>query len=250
MERCIAPFTDCMIALTNQEKKETLELGIGKAGRMVCILSGIDLAPFCAVTKTRRAKVLAALGWNETDFVVGTVARLVTIKNHSAIISAAGKIKDRYPAIRFLFIGDGELLDNLKEQVSTAGMNGMVLFAGWKDREELLDLLPAFDAFALCSINEGMGRAFIEAQAAGVPVIGSRICGIPEVIQEGETGFCVALNDTDALAEKITWMYDNRNKLAFMGEKGRAWATGHFSKEEMVEKIDAVYQDLFRKKGI
>lgn len=250
MERSIAPFTDCILALTNQEKKETLELGIGKAERMVSILSGIDLAPFCAVTKKRRAEVLAALGWSETDFVVGTVARLVTIKNHSAIIAAAGKIKDRCPAVRFLFVGDGELLDNLREQVSAAGIKGIVLFAGWKDREELLDLLPAFDAFVLCSINEGMGRAFIEAQAAGVPVIGSRVCGIPEVIQEGETGFCVPLNDIDALAEKITWMYNNRNKLAAMGEKGRAWAARQFSKEQMVEKIDAVYQDLFRKKRI
>ena len=250
MERCITPFTDCMVALTNQEKKETLDLGIGKAGRMVSILSGIDLAPFCAVTRARRASVLAALGWNEADFVVGTVARLVAIKNHAAIIAAAGKIKDRCPAIRFLFIGDGELQDDLNEQVNAAGLGGRVMFAGWKNREELLDLMPAFDAFVLCSINEGMGRAFIEAQAAGVPVIGSHVCGIPEVIRDGETGFCVPLDDADALAGKIMWMYNYRNDLAAMGAKGRAWALKHFSKEIMVEKIDAVYQDLFRKKGI
>jgi glycosyltransferase involved in cell wall biosynthesis len=250
IERFIFPFTDIMITLTDQEKKETLHHKIGSDGRMVRILSGIDLGPFCSVTKANRSAAIASLGLKETDFVVGTVARLVTIKNHAVIVAAAEKLKDGYPGIRFVFVGDGDLLDGLKERVAAAGIDKSVLFAGWKDREELLAILPAFDIFALCSINEGMGRAFIEAQAAGVPVIGSRVCGIPEVIQEGETGFCVALDDVDALVEKIAWMYNNRSELAAMGEKGRTWARRHFSKEIMVEKIDAVYQDLFRKKGL
>jgi glycosyltransferase involved in cell wall biosynthesis len=250
IERFIFPFTDIMIMLTDQEKKETLHRKIGSNERMVRILSGVDLAPFCLVTKADRASAIAALGLLEADFIVGTVARLVTVKNHAVIVAAAEKIKESHPDIRFVFVGDGDLQNGLKERVVAAKLEKNVLFAGWKNREELLAILPAFDIFALCSINEGMGRAFIEAQAAGVPVIGSRVCGIPEVIKEGETGFCVALNDIDALVEKIVWMHNNKGKLAIMGAMGRAWAQKHFSKEIMVEKIDRVYQDLFRKKGI
>lgn len=249
IERCISPFTDFMVMLTNQEKEETLKRGIGKSHRMVNILSGIDLAPFCAVTRSGRLSVLSQFGWSESDFIVGTVARLVEIKNHAAIVAAAKKLKNSYPSIRFLFVGDGELQEQVRSQVHSAGLDDRVLFAGWKNRDELIALLPAFDAFALCSINEGMGRAFIEAQAAGVPVIGSKVCGIPEVIREGETGFCVSLDDPDELAGKIIWMYNNREKIAVMGENGRQWAQRHFSKEIMVEKIDALYQDLFTRKG-
>lgn len=250
IERLIFRFTNIMIMLTDQEKKETLHRKIGSHERMVRILSGVDLVPFCSVRKADRASSVAALGLLESDFIVGTVARLVTIKNHAVIVAAAEKVKENHPDIRFVFVGDGDLQDGLKERVAAAGLEKQVLFTGWKNREGLLSILPAFDIFVLCSINEGMGRAFIEAQAAGVPVIGSRVCGIPEVIQEGETGFCVALDDVDALAEKIVWMYNNRSRLPDMGAKGRAWAQKHFSKEIMVEKIDALYQGLFRKKGI
>ncbi|MDD5674537.1 MAG: glycosyltransferase family 4 protein [Chitinivibrionales bacterium] len=239
LEWAVMGFTDALITLTRREKQDYLDRHIGPAAKIYPIYSGIPLEPFLTGKKPR-AQVRAQLGISETEFVCGTVARLVAIKNHALIVEAAGLLVNHIKNIRFVFVGDGELHDQLTEQINNAGLSEHFLFLGW--RSDVADLVRAFDIFVLCSKNEGMGRAFVEAQAAGVPVIGSRICGIPEVLLEGRTGLLIDHDRAHELAEKIMLLYNNPERTTIMPQQCREWVNPRFSVETMVAEIERLYQ--------
>jgi glycosyltransferase involved in cell wall biosynthesis len=237
--------TDIQITLTAMEKNDYVKRGIAPAAKMVPIHSGIEPGPLQA-PRAGRDEVRRSLGLESSDFVAGTVARLDPVKNHRLIIDAAPQVVRRIPRIRFVFVGDGELLEGHRERVRGLGLERHFVFTGW--RTDVSELLYAFDIFIMCSKNEGQGRAFIEAQAAGVPVIGSRVGGIPEAIDEGRTGFLVGPDDPGGLAEKITALYEMRDRHEETARACRQWVFPRFSAKTMTEKIDSLYLDLLRRK--
>jgi glycosyltransferase involved in cell wall biosynthesis len=241
LERLMVPLTDVHISLTQNEKDDYLSRHIGKPDDFIPIYSGIPLEMFLKDYGKRDA-LRKEWGFSGFDIIVGTVARLVPIKNHSLIVEAAAILCKKYPTIQFVFVGDGELRQPLEEHARSLQVEQHIVFTGW--RNDIPELLSAFDIFALCSKNEGMGRAFVEAQAAGVPAIGSRVCGIPEVIKEGETGYLVSSTDPMDLASHIEQLFLNRNALAQMKSACREWVYPKFSVEAMVDKINAIYEML------
>lgn len=245
LERAVMKVTNAQITLTQHEKDDYLERGIGPSHRIHPIASGIELEPYLRAGDNR-GKVRSELGLSDSDFAVGTVARLVPVKNHDLIVSAAALLKEKAPDIKFVFVGDGELRAPVQERVNTLGLTENVVFAGW--RSDIPDVLSAFDLFAMCSKNEGMGRAFIEAQSVGLQVIGTRVGGVPEVLLEGETGFLVEPDDAEALARRILELYDKREMLPRAAAKCREWVNPRFGAQMMVERIDALYQQLVRER--
>jgi glycosyltransferase involved in cell wall biosynthesis len=241
LERIVTWKTRALITLTNKEKQDYLARNIGAPGRIHPILSGIDLAPYLA-PKPKRDGFRASIGLSPLDFVAGTVARLVPVKNHDGIVSAAALIDNRCPDLRFVFIGDGELRLALESRIRSLGLENRFVFLGW--RNDIPECLAAFDLFVMCSHNEGMGRAFIEAQASGVPVIGSRVGGVEEAIAEGKTGFLVDPEKPEELARDLERVYADRGMLARMSAACRAYVDPAFGKEVMIDRIDALYHDL------
>jgi glycosyltransferase involved in cell wall biosynthesis len=238
--------TDALVTLTKREKEDYLNVGIGPASRIHPIFSGIELAPLLSAGD-ERAAIRAGFGLEESHFVCGTVARLVEVKNHSAIIHAAAQLKAHAAGLRFVFIGDGELRPALEALAQAEGVSGMFIFTGW--RRDIPALLSAFDAFVMVSLNEGMGRAFVEAQAAGLPVIGSRVGGIPEVLIEDETGFLVDPNDSTTLAHFIERLYTDKGTLDRMAAACRSWVYPRFSDGVMVNAIETLYCGILAAKA-
>jgi glycosyltransferase involved in cell wall biosynthesis len=241
LERIVTKKTHALITLTNKEKQDYLDRNIGIPDRIHPILSGIDLAPYLA-PKPCRIGFRESIGLAPSNFVVGTVARLVQVKNHALIIAAAAIIKDRCPLMRFVFVGDGELRTQLESRIRSLGLENRFVFLGW--RNDIPECLAALDLFVMCSHNEGMGRAFIEAQASGVPVIGSRVGGVEEAIAEGKTGFLVDPENTEELAKVFERVYTDRQLLARMSGACRVHVDPAFGKEVMVDRIDALYRSL------
>jgi glycosyltransferase involved in cell wall biosynthesis len=241
LERIVTRKTHALITLTNKEKQDYLAQRIGTHARSHPILSGIDLAPFLA-PKARNDSFRESIGLGLSDFVAGTVARLVSIKNHDVIVSAASLLNNRCPDLRFVFIGDGELRPSLESRIRSLGLENRFVFLGW--RNDIPLYLDAFDLFVMCSHNEGMGRAFIEAQASGVPVVGSRVGGVEEAIAEGKTGFLVDPGKPEELARVLERVYDDRELLARMSAACRAHVDPAFGKELMVDRIDSLYRSL------
>ncbi|MBN1981402.1 MAG: glycosyltransferase family 4 protein [Chitinivibrionales bacterium] len=243
LERLFMKWTDAQIALTQKEKEDYLCRHIGSPQRIPVIYSGIDLESF-SVSPQNKKSLRDQLDLSDSHFVILTVARLVPIKNHNLIIAAASVLTQLRAALRFVFVGDGELRQELQENISREGLDEMFVLLGW--REDVAALLHAGDCFVLCSKNEGMGRVFIEAQACGLPVIGSRVCGIPEVIDEGRTGYLVDPHDPQELAKAIKMVYTRKDHRDTLIHNCQQWITHRFSAECMVDKIEAVYQTFFQ----
>jgi glycosyltransferase involved in cell wall biosynthesis len=245
VERFVTNRTSALITLTKKERDDYLERKIGTPETIVPILSGIDLQPFLQ-NDFDKASVRKELGLPIDGYIAGTIARLVSVKNHELIISAAKRIAADLPKLMFVFVGDGDLHEKLVADIQRSGLSDRFVLLGW--RSDTPRLLKAFDLFIMCSHNEGMGRAFVEAQASGLPVIGSRVGGVSEVLREGITGYLVAPNDSVALAQFITMMYNKQDDREGVTQACRDWVNPRFGKEVMVDAIEAVYRQQWREK--
>lgn len=240
-ERLAALITKAHIALTEKEKCDYLERRIGKTATFYTVFSGIVLEPYLEAGSERK-RLRREFGLEKRHFVYCTVARFVPVKNHRQILGAAKVLVKKLPGARFLWIGDGELRGKLEADVERMGLKENIIFAGW--RSDIADILSASDAFVMTSRNEGMGRAFVEAQAAGLPVVGTRVGGIPETMIEGTTGRLVALDDCAGLADALYATYVCAAGNPSIPKACREWVNPRFSVERMVESLEGIYAKL------
>ncbi|MBD3393254.1 MAG: glycosyltransferase [Chitinivibrionales bacterium] len=245
VEWLLIRWTSVQITLTHKEKEDYLLHGIGPERKNVPVFSGIELTRFLECRADGLVK-RREMGLRDNDFVVGTVARLVPVKNHILIVRAADLLRDRVPELRCLFVGDGDLRAPLEAEVARLGLRPHFHFAGWRD--DIAELHATFDVFAMTSKNEGMGRAFVEAQACGVPVIGTRVGGVGEVLSEGWTGFLIEPDNAAELADKLAFLHTNRDALARLAANCKDWVRPRFSHDVMVDKIEKIYLELLEPK--
>jgi glycosyltransferase involved in cell wall biosynthesis len=228
LERWAATFTDRIIGLTDQEIQDNLERRIGEPEQFVNIPSGIDLERF--ETNEREAKnVKASLGLSPSVRLIGSVGRLEPIKGHAYLLDAYAILAPRFPDLYLALVGDGELLPELRSRAENAGLTDRVLFLGW--REDVPDLLHAFDIFVFPSLSEGMGRGLVEAMAAGVPVV--------DLVEPASAASLAAGIETLLLDPEL------QSRLVKAG-RDRAQ---DYSVEAMLQKIGDVYQDVLGNKN-
>ncbi|OGR78575.1 MAG: hypothetical protein A2X32_04810 [Elusimicrobia bacterium GWC2_64_44] len=245
VERLLALFTDYFIALTPGELRETSAAGIGAARKWRVVHSGVDLRP-PAVPAHKRTLDLA-----EDVLTVGTVARLEPVKGVEYFIKAAAILKARRPGLKlkFVIIGGGALEGGLRGLTDGLGIADTVIFTGF--RSDAAALMAALDIYVQPSLNEAMGRAPLEAQALGVPAVVSRVCGLPDVIKEGETGFAVPPADPEALAGAVERLVMDKALRERMGDAAKAWALSadeagfaRFGAESMNAELKALYAQV------
>jgi glycosyltransferase involved in cell wall biosynthesis len=150
----------------------------------------------------------------------------------------------RFPDLYLALVGDGDLLPELRSRAENAGLTDRVLFLGW--REDVPDLLHAFDIFVFPSLSEGMGRGLVEAMAAGLPVVATRVCS--EVLAEGEAGYLVEPASAASLAAGIETLLLDLELQGRLVKAGRDRAR-NYSVEAMLQKIEVVYQDVLGNKN-
>lgn len=245
LERWAATFTDRIIALTDQEIRDHLERGIGRPEQFVSIPSGIEVDALDRAPGQVEA-VRAALGLAPDARLIGSVGRLEPVKGHRFLLDALRDLAPRFPDLHLALVGDGELLPELRAQAGRSGLADRVLFLGW--RNDVPRLLPAFHLFVLPSENEGMGRALVEAMAAGLPIVASRAGGVPEVLGEGEAGLLVEAANAPALAQAIETLLRDRALGARLGEAARKRAH-RYSVATMLREIEALYRGLLAHDG-
>ena len=245
LERWTATFTDRIIGLTDQEVRDNLERRIGVPQQFVSIPSGIDLKPF---EKGARdvANIKGSLGLSPSTRLIGAVGRLDPVKGHRYLLDAFAILAPRFPDLTLALVGDGELLPELRSRAEHFGLTDRILFLGW--REDVPDLLYAFDLFVFPSLSEGMGRALVEAMAAGRPVVASRVCSIPEVLAGGEAGYLVEPASAGALAAGIETLLQDPELRARLAKAARARAQ-QYSVEAMLRKIETVYHDVLKSRN-
>ena len=238
LERWTARITDKIIALTEQEKKDHLSFHIAPDHKFEVIHSGVDLNKFRHVLNDP-IHIKNELGIPGRAFVIGTVGRLAPIKGQRYLIEAAKDIIEEYPETFFLLLGDGELSYDLQSLAIKLGIYENIKFLGW--RSDVAEILSTFDIFAFPSLNEGMGKAVVEAMSLGKPIIASRVGGILDLIGDGVNGLLVPRADSNILAVKIEILLSDPAKREKMGNEGKKMSL-QYDSDKMVQKIDALYK--------
>lgn len=228
---------DHVVAVSRAVRDYLVGAGI-PAQRVSVVPTGIDLARFDrnAVEPVLRRE----LGLPEETVLVGTIAILRKGKGHHHLLEAAAQVLAQTTRAHFAFAGDGPQLENLKRQAAQLGIERHVSFLGL--RRDVPAVLASLDVFVLPTRREALGTSFLEAQAMGVPVIGSRVGGVPETMIEGATGLLVPPEDPDALAAALLELARDPARRQAMGARGAAFVRERYSVDAMVEGMIAVYR--------
>jgi glycosyltransferase involved in cell wall biosynthesis len=222
MEKLLGRITHHQIALTPEECNDYVNLGVAKSNNLSVIHSGVDLNRFklnAAETNHKRKE----LSIPPDSLVVGYVGWLIPIKGVTYLVNAMAEVIQRHPNSLLVLVGKGdekaEEEIKLKEQVENLGLVDNVRFLGW--RPDVNEIMVCFDIFVLPSLNEGMGRVLVEAMAAGLPIVASRVGGIPDLVKDGENGLLVPPANASALAKAISDLLTDKKKQKRMAEAGK-----------------------------
>lgn len=184
------------------------------------------------------------LGFKEEDIVVVTVARIIKDKGYHILASAIQEFVD-LPNIKFLIVGDGAYLAEMKTELSIQKQSGQVKFLGY--RSDVASILPACDIFVLPTLHETLSNSLLEASSYNLPLIASNVGGVPEIITNEENGLLVEPSDSGELANAIKTIAADENLRKKMGKAAKERLADKFSEESIVGKIDAIYRKLLNR---
>jgi glycosyltransferase involved in cell wall biosynthesis len=187
----------------------------------------------------------AALGATDRTVIIGNVARLVPFKGHRYLLEAIALVRKEIRDILFPIVGDGELEADLRAQAKQLGIEDVVRFLGFRD--DLDDLYPAFDIYCHSSLelaSEMFPLAVIRALSAGLPVVSTRVGGIPAMVLEGSSGHLVPPADPAAFAAALLLVIRDEGRRAAMGAASLALFHQKYHVTAMAEKIESVYREV------
>lgn len=212
-------------------------LGHG-SGVVQYVPNGISPAEYGNLPPQRLAR--AQLGLPAQSYIIGIVARVTPVKGHVPLIDVFSRIRKRCPNTLLVIVGDGGRVPMVKERIHALGLGNSVLLMG--QRQDIPAILAALDVFCLPSEMEGMPITVLEAMAAGLPVVSSRVGGIPELIQHGKTGLLVSPGSTIELEAALFVLLQNPEIGREMGQLARERLTRMFSLEQVLRR----YEDIYR----
>lgn len=246
LERLTAPLSDRVIACSEAVRRYAIErYGIGEE-RVVTLRNAID--PGSIPGPEARARARAALGARDGERLAGTLGRLHEPKKGLAtFLAAAARVAAADPRARFVLIGDGPARGDLERRAASLGLPDRVRFLG--ERPDAVSLLPGLDLLVQPSLWEGFGLSVLEGMAAGVPVVATRVGGLPEVVRDGVDGLLVPPADPPRLAEAIASLFADPARAQRFGAAGRARARNEFHVDALVAGTASLYDALLAKVG-
>ena len=241
LEKMIAAISHKIICLTRKEIGEYLEAGIGREDQFTYIFNGIDIGAFESRVGDRQ-NLRIELNFEQDHIVCVSVGRLVPVKGQCDLLDAFAEAHASSPELRLLLVGDGELRKDLEDQIDRLGIGEVTRLVGW--REDVAELLDACDIFVLTSLNEGLGLVLVEAMAKKLPVVATEVGGVPEVVDDGQTGLLVPALEPSAISAAITRLAKDKPTRTAYGQDGYARAHRLFSIEKTVANTETLYRDL------
>jgi glycosyltransferase involved in cell wall biosynthesis len=243
LERILGRVTAARICVS----RDIMEIRAKREGthwqKLKYIPNAVDQSRFARSGKGRAA-VLAEFGWPPDDPLVVSIGRLVTAKHYPLLVEVIGLVRERFPGVRCLIVGEGRCRGEIMERIRALGLAEHVLLPG--ARADIAELLAAADVFVLSSIREGLPVALLEAMAAGTAVAATSVGGIGEVVVDGESGLLVAPDDAAALAGAIGRVLGNIELRRRLGANAARVVRERFSIEKTAEQTGALYTALVR----
>ena len=246
--RAFFAMADAVFAVTRDLRTYHSRQSWLSAERFRVIYNGVNSARFFPQPE-KTERIRRELDIPAGRVVVGSVGRLVPIKDHGTLLHAAEILVRRGKEIHVLIVGAGPELANLQAHVSgSSGLQGRVTFCGASDC--VPDLLNAMDLFVLPSICEGMSNTLLEAMATGLPGVVTRSGGNPELTKDGQTGWLFAPRDVQALARHLTRLVDDPALRRKFGVAARERAIEQFDLAGMMRHYRELYFELVSRRGV
>ncbi|MCW5880707.1 MAG: glycosyltransferase family 4 protein [Anaerolineae bacterium] len=210
------------------------------AERLTIIPNGVDIDTF-RPDPARRSAARARLGLPEAAPVVVAATRLEAEKGVQVALAALAQTRAAAPDARLVVAGDGGYAESLRRRAADLGLGGAVSFLGFVPHAELPDILAAGDVFVMPSLcHEAFPVSILEALAAGLPVVASRVGGVPAAITPGATGYLVTPGDASALAAALLSLLAAPGRRRAMGALGRRTAEARYSRAATTQAVEDV----------
>lgn len=247
LRRAMVPFYDCCYANSADMQVWNRDVIGVPEHKSRLLANGIDADRFSRAADGRRTDAV----FGPDCIVIGTVGRIQDVKNHACLLDAFILLRDRVPSLRerlrLAIVGDGPLLDALRTQAARAGVGAEVWLPG--ARTDIADILRGLDIFAMSSIAEGTPGSALEAMASSLPVVGTRVGGIPEVVDDGVTGFIVPASDPAVMAAALERYVRAPDLAQAHGAAGRERVQRLYNMNAMVAGYQALYDTLCERKN-
>ncbi len=240
----LTPLLHGIYAVSQDLRRHMLAEGF-PAARVDVIPNGIDVGITPGEIERRRARF--ELSIPPDALVFGTAARLDPVKDLGTLIDAFAAVRAQVGDARLLLAGDGPERDELASRVAAREVADAVTFTGY--RADVRALLPACDVYVNSSVSEGISLTILEAMAAGLPVVATRVGGTPEVVTDGDNGLLVAARDPEGLSRAMLALARDERHRRRLAANGRALVEGQFTLERMVNDYARVYQSVYAKRA-
>jgi len=218
-----------------------IAIGAVPAARLDVVPNAVDTARFRPLPGARAA-LRRQLGLGD-EFVWLAVGRFEEAKDYATMIAAFARLIAGRPASRLLLVGKGSLQPDVEARVRAAGLESSVRFLGV--RRDVPDLMSAADGYLLSSAWEGMPVVLLEAAAVGLPIVATRVGGVPEVVEDGATGYLAPPGDAEALGramERVEAMAPEERVA--MGRRGRSLVEERYGTTHVMERWNRIYSEL------
>jgi len=244
IEAVMARLTDRIIVLAPSQRRELLAWSIGREKQYEVIPSGVPLAHLDG-NERHRGELREELGFEKGVRLIGIVGRLAPVKNHGDFLAAAGILSRERNGLRFLIVGDGESRAGLEAETRRRGLGAVVRFLG--QRADLARVYADLDVVTLCSLNEGLPMALIEAMACGKPVVATDVGAVRDLLEDGRAGLVVPPRDPMALARGIASVLDDPDLSARLSARARD-AGQKYHVDNLVRRTQSLYAALLASK--
>jgi glycosyltransferase involved in cell wall biosynthesis len=244
VEHLLARCTTRVIAVSDEVADDLVRLGVAPAEKVETVRLGFDLSRFTVQGSARdeaRRVTRERFGIPQEALVVTLIARVVKVKRVDRFIDMAGRLAEARPDIWFLIVGDGDRRIECETSPMATALGKRLVWAGFQ--RDIPSMCFASDVVTLTSDNEGTPVCLIEAQAAGVPVVTTKVGGVETVVSHGQTGQIVG-QDAGELAGAVGALLDDPDSRNQMGALGRRHSIDKFSIERLVSNICSLYERL------
>ncbi|MET0226035.1 MAG: glycosyltransferase [Dokdonella sp.] len=237
--RLSMPRTDRVVAVCAAAQRNLIERERLPAAKVVSVPNGIPIETFTAASAAAHERLTAVLGLSSATRIVGFVGRLNWAKDLPTLLRAFAQVRTQRADAALVLVGDGALRAELEALAAALGIAAHVHFLG--DRNDVRELLPGFDLFAMSSVTEGYSIALLEAAATGLPIVATAVGGNAEIARDGVNGRSVPSGDPAALAAAVEALLGEPAEAVQMGRRGREWAL----REATVERMHTRYRELY-----
>jgi len=241
--RWVAPGSDALIAVSEEGRRQMIEIEHVDPADVVYVPNGVPDAP---PGDSVRARARLQLG--EDDFVLGTVALLRPEKQLELLVEAAALLRPSHPHLRVVIVGEGPERARLEAMIASRGLDETVTITGYRD--DVQELLPAFDAAVCCSRFEGGPLSVMEYMEARLPVVATAVGGLPEMLEDGECGILVEPGDAAGIAEAVARLAADPDLRASLGARAFRRKRGTYSLEAWVRRIERLYDEILASKQL